>query len=286
MDNTIAVSPIPTLRIHKDHPKGQILGDPTSAVQEKFIKLFSSTSLWFVDPAHPNKDLYGDQSTYSPYIKLLEHDLITKGCDVTGLTLSGSIEMFNSVAPCATTDQGEGSAQPAEPYHTPVDPLPSTSLPHQSPPHSPCQSPPHSPFQSPPYSSPHSSPPRSYEAPLPEGKQFLEKELQNTKYLRGMLCFNFATLRLRTKKGQEEAGLEEAIRLQAQMDEEVAKQIHLDKMLAKRVQEEQELSEQQLKRKVEVQKAAQFYTKKIGHQLGKTEANYSGTQEVFRRQYK
>ncbi|GKA10620.1 hypothetical protein Tco_0690053 [Tanacetum coccineum] len=29
MDNTIAVSPIPTLRIHKDHLKGQILGDPT-----------------------------------------------------------------------------------------------------------------------------------------------------------------------------------------------------------------------------------------------------------------
>ncbi|GJU06916.1 putative ribonuclease H-like domain-containing protein, partial [Tanacetum coccineum] len=33
MDNTIVVSPIPTLRIHKDHLKGQILGDPTSAVQ-------------------------------------------------------------------------------------------------------------------------------------------------------------------------------------------------------------------------------------------------------------
>ncbi|GJZ12756.1 hypothetical protein Tco_0547986 [Tanacetum coccineum] len=29
IDNIIAVSPIPTLRIHKDHPKGQILGDPT-----------------------------------------------------------------------------------------------------------------------------------------------------------------------------------------------------------------------------------------------------------------
>ncbi|GJX67059.1 putative reverse transcriptase domain-containing protein, partial [Tanacetum coccineum] len=28
-------SPIPTLRIHKDHPKGQILGDPTSAVQTR-----------------------------------------------------------------------------------------------------------------------------------------------------------------------------------------------------------------------------------------------------------
>ncbi|GJY34531.1 ribonuclease H-like domain-containing protein [Tanacetum coccineum] len=35
MDNTIAVSPIPTLRIHKDHPYGQILGDPTSAVQTR-----------------------------------------------------------------------------------------------------------------------------------------------------------------------------------------------------------------------------------------------------------
>ncbi|GJU45155.1 putative ribonuclease H-like domain-containing protein [Tanacetum coccineum] len=35
MDNTIDVSPIPTLKIHKDHPKGQILGDPTSAVQTR-----------------------------------------------------------------------------------------------------------------------------------------------------------------------------------------------------------------------------------------------------------
>ncbi|GJR53646.1 putative ribonuclease H-like domain-containing protein [Tanacetum coccineum] len=35
MDNTIAVSPIPTLRIHKDRLKGQILGEPTSAVQTR-----------------------------------------------------------------------------------------------------------------------------------------------------------------------------------------------------------------------------------------------------------
>ncbi|GKA90470.1 putative ribonuclease H-like domain-containing protein, partial [Tanacetum coccineum] len=39
MDNTIAVSPIPTLIIHKDHPKGQILGDPTSAVPNKKRKI-------------------------------------------------------------------------------------------------------------------------------------------------------------------------------------------------------------------------------------------------------
>ncbi|GJZ05376.1 reverse transcriptase domain-containing protein [Tanacetum coccineum] len=71
-------------------------------------------------------------------------------------------------------DQGEGSAQPTEPHHTPVDPLSSTSQPpipspipsppHPSPPYSQPQSPHHSPPQS-----PHFSPPRSYEAPLPEG---------------------------------------------------------------------------------------------------------------------
>ncbi|GJX93075.1 hypothetical protein Tco_0347661 [Tanacetum coccineum] len=99
----------------------------------------------------------------------------------------------------AAVDQGEGSTQPAEPHHTPVNPISSTSQPpipspphpspsplspyqspppsphqspppslNQSPPHSPYQSPPHSPFQSPPFSSPHFSPPRSYEAPLSE----------------------------------------------------------------------------------------------------------------------
>ncbi|GKF64009.1 hypothetical protein Tco_0187457 [Tanacetum coccineum] len=35
MDNTIAISLIPILRIHKDHPKEQTLGDPTSAIQTR-----------------------------------------------------------------------------------------------------------------------------------------------------------------------------------------------------------------------------------------------------------
>ncbi|GJZ69883.1 hypothetical protein Tco_0633433 [Tanacetum coccineum] len=92
----------------------------------------------------------------------------------------------------AAMDQGDGSTQPAEPHHTPVDPIPSTSQPpipspphpsppHQSPPHSTPHSPPHSPPHptphspphstphSPPHSTPHYSPTRSYEAPLPEG---------------------------------------------------------------------------------------------------------------------
>ncbi|GKE53977.1 putative ribonuclease H-like domain-containing protein [Tanacetum coccineum] len=43
MDHTIDVSPIPKLRIHKVHPKDQILGDPKSAVQTrgKIQKAFS-----------------------------------------------------------------------------------------------------------------------------------------------------------------------------------------------------------------------------------------------------
>ncbi|GJZ73923.1 putative ribonuclease H-like domain-containing protein [Tanacetum coccineum] len=364
----------------------------------------------------------------------------------------------------ATMDQGEGSTQPAEPHPTTIDPLPSTSLPHQSPPHSPHQSPPHSPFQSPPCSPPHSLPPRSYEAPLPEGNTSgsaeasiqlkelmvlvpslvtkvtsLEKELKDTKQTLGNTMLKLVTkvkslekyLKRKSKKvivsasegeepedqgriiqdidddplvslvresmkekstdfvtptkasgeaqeeeisptileaaktlskvasqsvskakstdkgkryrrrarsmakkintgldaedeintgsskvdtgrtsistssiihspkkgqregkaqmveediqathktkeqiRQEEAGLEEAIRLQAQMDEEVAKQIHLDKMLAKRVQEEQELTEQQLKRKAKVQKTVQFYTEEDWDTIrAKLEAN-------------
>ncbi|GJT76018.1 hypothetical protein Tco_1042743 [Tanacetum coccineum] len=55
---------------------------------------------------------------------------------------------------------------------------------------------------------------------------------------------------------QEEAGLAEAMRLQALQDEEDARQVHLDALLAKRIQEEQELSDQQQKRKAEVQEAA------------------------------
>ncbi|GJT83798.1 putative ribonuclease H-like domain-containing protein [Tanacetum coccineum] len=35
MDDTINVSPIPPLKIHKNHPKDQILGDPKSAVQTR-----------------------------------------------------------------------------------------------------------------------------------------------------------------------------------------------------------------------------------------------------------
>ncbi|GJT08677.1 hypothetical protein Tco_0843139 [Tanacetum coccineum] len=69
-----------------------------------------------------------------------------------------------------------------------------------------------------------------------------------------------ATQKTKEHIRQEEVGLAEAMRLQALQDEEDARQVHLDVLLAKRIQEEQELSEQQQKRKAEVQEAAPFYT--------------------------
>ncbi|GJW15011.1 hypothetical protein Tco_0019144 [Tanacetum coccineum] len=59
---------------------------------------------------------------------------------------------------------------------------------------------------------------------------------------------------------QEEASLAEAIRLDSLQKEEEAKQIHLDALLAQRIAEEEELTEQQKKRKAQVQFEAQHYT--------------------------
>ncbi|GJU92210.1 hypothetical protein Tco_1304633 [Tanacetum coccineum] len=69
-----------------------------------------------------------------------------------------------------------------------------------------------------------------------------------------------ATQKTKEQIRQEEAGLAEAMRLQDYRMKRIARQVHLDALLAKRIQEEQELSEQQQKRKVEVQEASQFYT--------------------------
>ncbi|GKG13480.1 hypothetical protein Tco_0350440, partial [Tanacetum coccineum] len=69
-----------------------------------------------------------------------------------------------------------------------------------------------------------------------------------------------ATERTKEQIRQEEVDLAEAMRLQALQDEEAARQVHLDALLAKRILEEQELSEQQEKRKAKVQEAAQHYS--------------------------
>ncbi|GJT63616.1 hypothetical protein Tco_1015096, partial [Tanacetum coccineum] len=107
---------------------------------------------------------------------------IYAGLATLGYVTEGDIiPLLPAMLAGAAVDQGEGSAQPAEPHHTPVDPISSTSQPpipsplqsspHPSPPiPSPHPSPlHHSPPHSPPQSPPHLSPPRSFEAPLPEG---------------------------------------------------------------------------------------------------------------------
>ncbi|GJX74741.1 hypothetical protein Tco_0313336 [Tanacetum coccineum] len=91
-----------------------------------------------------------------------------------------------------------------------------------------------------------------------------------------------ATHKTKEQMRQEEAGLEEAIKLQAQLDEEVAKQIYLDKMVAKRMAEEEALSEQQKKRKAQIQFEAQFYTKEDWDVIkSKLEANVELTKDVL-----
>ncbi|GJS77808.1 ribonuclease H-like domain-containing protein [Tanacetum coccineum] len=117
----------------------------------------------------------GSYKTFSPKDLMISMDLRMDRCS-PGKYYSSMVWDIVPLLPAmlagAVVDQGEGSAQPAEPHHTPVDPISHPHpnhlfhhhLIHHSPPHSPLYSPPHSPHQSPPF-----SPPRSYEAPLPEG---------------------------------------------------------------------------------------------------------------------
>ncbi|GKD85341.1 hypothetical protein Tco_1356495, partial [Tanacetum coccineum] len=90
-----------------------------------------------------------------------------------------------------------------------------------------------------------------------------------------------ATKRTKAQIQQEEAGLAEAMRLQALQEEEAARQVHLDAFLAKRISEEEELSEQQKKRKAKVQKAAQYYTEEDWDTIrAKLEANAELTKSL------
>ncbi|GJV82908.1 putative ribonuclease H-like domain-containing protein [Tanacetum coccineum] len=90
-----------------------------------------------------------------------------------------------------------------------------------------------------------------------------------------------ATQKIKEQIRQKEVGLAKAMRLQALHDEEDARQVHLDALLAKRIQEEQELSEQQQKRKAEVQEAAQFYTEEDWDTIrAKLEANAELTKSL------
>ncbi|GJS06059.1 retrovirus-related pol polyprotein from transposon TNT 1-94 [Tanacetum coccineum] len=75
--------------------------------------------------------------------------------------------------------------------------------------------------------------------------------------------------------------IKRAMRLQALQEEEVARQVHLDALIAKRISDEEELSEQQKKRKAKVPEAAQFYTEEDWDTIrAKLEANAELTKSL------
>ncbi|GJY30766.1 hypothetical protein Tco_0414261 [Tanacetum coccineum] len=87
-----------------------------------------------------------------------------------------------------------------------------------------------------------------------------------------------ASKRIKEQILQEEAGLVEAIRVdaleKALEKEEVVKQVHLDSLIAQRMAEEQELTDEQKKRKAQVQFEAQSYTEEDWDTIrAKLEAN-------------
>ncbi|GJW35608.1 hypothetical protein Tco_0058528, partial [Tanacetum coccineum] len=271
----------------------------------------------------------------------------------------------------AAEDQGEGSAIPAEPQHTPTDPISSTSqptipstnepLPQPSPPRQLDRQDTEIPqSQGLDNGNIHKSLLRSHEAPLHEGhtsgsaedslqlkgirykrktrSKSIEKDIStdldadievnpgSEDFNTGNEDFNTGSLGVSTSSGpvstpsvvqtinviipspiksqregkapmtteeiqatkrtkaqiqQEEAGLAEAMRLQALQEEEAARQVHLDALLAKRISEEEELSEQQKKRKAEVQEAAQYYTEEDWDTIrAKLEANAELTKSL------
>ncbi|GKB66987.1 hypothetical protein Tco_0928399 [Tanacetum coccineum] len=100
MDNTIAVSPIPTLRIHKDHPKRQILGDPTSVVQTRGkIQKASSAQQALESYIHKqNRTNHKDHQNYlfACFLSQEEPKTISQALkDKVGLTNARGIASFN-----------------------------------------------------------------------------------------------------------------------------------------------------------------------------------------------
>ncbi|GJZ59923.1 hypothetical protein Tco_0615739, partial [Tanacetum coccineum] len=71
LETTLNVSPIPTTRIDKDHPKGQIIGDFNSAIQtRRMTKIFDEHAMTASTPMEPNKALIKDEEANSVDVHL------------------------------------------------------------------------------------------------------------------------------------------------------------------------------------------------------------------------
>ncbi|GJW50147.1 putative ribonuclease H-like domain-containing protein, partial [Tanacetum coccineum] len=74
LETTMNVSPIPTTRIHKDHPKDQIIGDINSAIQTRRMINFLKKMLWSATLAKPKKVI---QALTDPsWIEAMQEELL------------------------------------------------------------------------------------------------------------------------------------------------------------------------------------------------------------------
>ncbi|GKE57651.1 uncharacterized mitochondrial protein-like protein, partial [Tanacetum coccineum] len=80
LKTTMNVSPIPTTRIHKDHPKDQIIGDINSAIQTRRMINFSEENAMFPDKVYKvEKGLYGLHQAPKAWYETLSTYLIENG---------------------------------------------------------------------------------------------------------------------------------------------------------------------------------------------------------------
>nr|GEZ29823.1 ribonuclease H-like domain, reverse transcriptase, RNA-dependent DNA polymerase [Tanacetum cinerariifolium] len=75
MESFTVVSPIPTHRVHIDHPKNQILGDPKSAVQTRGMAKKSSGAYAFMEPKKVSQALNDESWVEATQEKLLQFSL-------------------------------------------------------------------------------------------------------------------------------------------------------------------------------------------------------------------
>ncbi|GJW98901.1 hypothetical protein Tco_0180709 [Tanacetum coccineum] len=107
---------------------------------------------------------------------------VYEGLATLGGYVGEHIPLLPAMLAGVAEDQGEGSAIPAEPHHTPIDPIPSTSQPSI-------------PSTTEP---PHSSPPRSHEAPLLEGN--ISGSAEDSLQLKELMAIKVKSLKVALKR--------------------------------------------------------------------------------------
>ncbi|GJT22182.1 hypothetical protein Tco_0892119 [Tanacetum coccineum] len=124
----------------------------------------------------------------------------------------------------------------------------------------------------------------TFEQPSPENQPLSPR--QETEALKILVqCFeevNTGGLGVSTGSGPVSSARGQREGKAPMIEEETAKQVHLDALLAKRLAEEEELTEQQKKRKTQVQFEAQVYTEEDRDAIrAKLEANAKFTKDVL-----